>query len=153
MKTKGRHISFFLNTCVLIVFFFSCRKKSNDTVTQVCTYVPSYVDTTINLKDISLFTLRTKGYAYLKSGSRRIILYKESDTQYTAFDRASTYKMAEVGCMLVVDTSAFFMKDTCSGSKFDFKGNVIQEPAICPLLEYATTFVGSDQLRIYYTGQ
>lgn len=153
MSTNRYNTSCFLCICLLFFFFLSCRKKSSDVVSQVCTYVPTYVDTTLNLKDISLFTLRTKGYAYIKAGSRRIILYKESDTQYTAFDRASSYKMAQVGCMLVVDTTAFFMKDTCSGSKFDFKGNVIQEPAICPLLEYSTTFVGNDQLRIYHTGQ
>jgi len=135
------------------VFFEACRKKSSDTVTQICTYIPTYVDTTVNLKDISLYSLRTKGFVYLRSGSRRIILHKVSDTEYKAFDRASSYKMAEVGCLLKVDTSAFFLKDTCSGSKFDFKGNVIQEPAICPLLEYSTTFIGSEQLRIYHTGQ
>ena len=138
---------------VLFLAFFMCRKKSGETISQVCSYLPTYVDTTINLNDISLYSLRTKGYAYLKSGSRRIILHKESDTEYKAFDRASSYKMAQVGCMLVVDTTAFFLKDTCSGSKFDFKGNVLQEPAICPLLEYSTAFVGNEQLRIYHTGQ
>jgi len=138
-----------LTFAVLAVAAFACRKKDNKT--QQCAYVPSYVDTIINLNDQNLNTLRTKGYAYLKGGYRGIIVHKESDTDYRAFERASTYQMAEVGCPLVVDSSLFFMVDPCSKSKFDFDGFIMQGPAICPLLEFKTSFVGSERLRIFYS--
>ena len=136
---------------LLFVVFLGCKKKSNNSVVLNCVYVPTYIDTTISLSDISFFGLKTKGYAFTRYGSRRIVLYKESDTKYRAFDRASSYKMSEVGCLLKVNESGFFLQDTCSGSKFNFEGNVIQDPAICPLLEYTVSFIGSDQLRINHS--
>ena len=136
---------------LLSIICFACKKKKSETVVQNCVYVPTYIDTTISLSDISFFGLKTKGYAFTRYGSRRIILYKESDSKYRAFDRASSYKMSEIGCPLKVNESGFFMQDTCSGSKFNFDGNVIQEPATCPLLEYTVSFIGSDQLRINHS--
>ena len=116
-----------------------------------CNYVPTYIDTVINITDIKLLSLKTEGYAYLKGGYKGIIIYKVSDTEYKAFDRASTYKMAEIGCPLKVDLVSFSIRDTCSGSKFDFAGNVIQEPANCPLLQYNTSFIDSERLRIFHS--
>jgi hypothetical protein len=133
------------------VFLIACKKKSSDTVVQNCVYVPTYIDTTISLSDNSFFGLKTKGYVFTRYGSRRIVLYKETDTKYRAFDRASSYRMSEVGCLLKVNESGFFLQDTCSGSKFSFDGNVIQDPATCPLLEYTVSFIGSDQLRINHS--
>ncbi len=135
-------------TSILIMLLFgnACKKK-NQTTLQNCVYIPTTIDTTISLSDNAFYSLKTKGYAFTRYGSRRIVIHKQSDTQYKAFDRASTYQM-EVGCLLKVDASGFFLQDTCSGSKFDFEGNVIQDPASCPLLEYQTSFSSSDQLRI-----
>lgn len=133
----------------LIVMAIACRKKDQ---TVQCTYVPSYVDTTINLNEQPMRQLQTKGYVFLKGAYRGIIVHKESDTEYRAFERSSTYKMAESGCQLLADTtSSFFLFDPCSKSKFGFDGNVMQGPATCPLLEFRTSFVGNNYLRIYYS--
>jgi hypothetical protein len=147
--------SYFISCSKIALFFtvvcIACKKKNSNTVIQNCVYVPTYIDTTISLSDISFFGLKTKGYAFTRYGSRRIVLYKESDTKYRAFDRASSYRMSEIGCLLKVNESGFFLQDTCSGSKFSFDGNVIQDPATCPLLEYTVSFIGSDQLRIFHS--
>lgn len=129
----------------------SCKKKSEDPQQQVCTYVPTYVDTVINLKDYRFWDLQNKGYTYIKGGYRGIVIRKESDAEYKAFERASTYKMAEIGCPVVVDKSLFFLKDTCNGSKFDFAGNILEGPAICPLLPYHVALLDQDKLRIYHS--
>ena len=94
--------------------------------------------------------LRTKGYVYLKASNRGIIVYKVSDTEYKAFDRESTYRPNGVGCQVEVDLSVFFMKDHCTGSKYDFTGNVIQDPASCPLLQFGTSFIDGERIRIYH---
>lgn len=148
---KSYLISCSKTALLLSVVFIACKKKNSDTIVQNCVYVPTYIDTTINLSDISFFGLKTKGYAFTRYGSRRIVVYKESDTKYRAFDRASSYRMSEIGCLLKVNESGFFLQDTCSGSKFSFDGNVIQDPATCPLLEYTVSFIGSDQLRINHS--
>jgi len=149
---KAQPLSLFkCSLLIASIVVISCKKKNSDTVIQNCAYIPTYIDTTINLNDKDLFSLKTRGYAITRYGSRRIILYKESDTKYRAFDRASSYKMAEVGCLLKINETGFFLQDTCSGSKFNFDGNVIQEPATCPLLEYNVSFIGIDQLRIFHS--
>lgn len=135
--------------CCAVALLLACRKKDQQSVQ--CAYVPSYVDTTINLNEQAMRQLQTKGYVFLKGAYRGVIVHKESDSEYKAFERASTYKMAESGCQLVADTSNFFLYDPCSQSKFDFEGNVMQGPAICPLLEFKTSFVGNGYLRIYFS--
>lgn len=137
--------------CIVSLLVWSCKKNDLSQL-STCSYVPTYIDTTINLNDKTLASLHTKNYAYLKGGYRGIVVYKVSDTQYNAFDRASTYQMAEVGCRLIVDDASFYLADTCSQSRFDFEGYVIKGPAVCPLLEYRTSFIGSDRLRIFYGG-
>ncbi|MBC7388900.1 MAG: hypothetical protein H7329_06805 [Opitutaceae bacterium] len=152
MKLKRIYAQPILFLIVLTFFYVSCKKKkSDDPANVICTYVPTYIDTVVNITDIKLMSLKTVGYAYVKASNRGIIIYKVSDTEYRAFDRASSYKMAEVGCQLKVDPSVFFMRDTCSGSAFDFNGNVIKEPAICPLLQYSTSFIDGERIRIYHT--
>ena len=152
MKLKMIYTQPLLFLVAMAFLEVSCKKKkSDDPANVICNYVPTYIDTVINITDIKLMSLKTVGYAYVRASGRGIILYKVSDTEYRAFDRSSSYKMAEVGCQLKVDASAFFMKDTCSGSRFDFNGNVIKDPAICPLLLYSTSFIDGERVRIYHT--
>ncbi len=152
MKVRKVYIQPLLFLICMAFLDLSCKKKKSDDPSNViCNYVPTYIDTVVNITDIKLMSLKTVGYVYLKASNRGIILYKVSDTEYRAFDRASSYQMDEVGCQLKVDPSVFFMKDTCSGSRFDFNGNVIKDPAVCPLLQYGTSFIDGERIRIFHS--
>ncbi len=135
---------------LFIALAFACRKNSLSP-NSTCGYVPAYVDTVINLDDIALFGLKSNGFAYIRGGYRGVFIYKLSD-HYVAFERASSYNMATVGCQVKMDKSLFYLNDTCSGSRFDpSDGAVLKGPAVCPLLEYDVTPYSSNQIRIHYS--
>jgi hypothetical protein len=135
---------------VAILLLMTCKKKDMSQ-SSICNYVPAYIDTVINTDDYAYLTLKLNGYAYVKGGYRGVFLYKLSD-HYVAYERASTYNMATVGCPIKIDKTLAFLNDTCSGSRFDpSDGAVLKGPATCPLMEYNVIPLGSNQLRIYYS--
>src|ERR1700727_3848214 len=69
--------------------------------------------------DPRLSALNVPGGAVLISGYgvAGLILYREADGSYAAYDRCSSY-MPQNHCAVTLDPGGFTVTDPCSGSKF-----------------------------------
>ena len=106
------------------------------------------VEEIINLNNFEFLPLRTLGGTVtINAGVRGIIIYRESNTVYRAFESNCTYQPQNACADVEVDESRLFLIDPCCGSKFDFQGLPIEGPAFVPLLEYSTSLSGNT-LRI-----
>jgi nitrite reductase/ring-hydroxylating ferredoxin subunit len=118
----------------LIVVPFLCLSciKSGDAVPNVS------VNFSAALTDPRLSTLNIAGGVVLISGYgvAGLILYRESDGSYAAYDRCSSY-MPEKHCAVTLDAGGFTVTDPCSGSKFSlFDGTPVKAPATKSLKSY-----------------
>lgn len=123
-----------------IAFLAAC---SNDN--RKVDYIPYVsVNEQINLTNIQYSALRQdRGFVYLNSGLRGIIVIRKSSNSYLAFERNCPYQPADSCARVKIDASTLFLQDDCCGSQFDFDGNVIAGPANLPLKQYATVLNGN----------
>ncbi|MBI4946277.1 MAG: hypothetical protein HY840_07745 [Bacteroidetes bacterium] len=131
-----------INSCAIILmaaFALSGCKKSND-------YVPNvYVDIYLYTTDPAFSPLNAvPGYTYLSGGSKGIIVYRKSQTEFMAYDRHCTYKVSE-GNVVAVEVSGLIAKDAVCGSKFILTdGSVLSgSSASNPLKRYQISFDGT----------
>jgi len=119
-----------------------CRREST-----VIPFVP--VDITININNPAYFDLSIPaGWIYITGGSRGIIVYRNTNDQFTAYDRHSTYNIDD-NCRVSVLDDNVTIKDECSESQWIIiDGSVMQGPAVIPLQQYNTTF-NNPMLRIF----
>ncbi|EMR02664.1 Rieske (2Fe-2S) protein [Cesiribacter andamanensis] len=100
-------------------------------------YVPVYIE--INLDDLRYQNLNSGGWVYLEGGIRGIVLIKESDSRYLAFERTCTYQPQEECARVEMHPTGIYLHDeSCCGSQFDRRGQVLKGPASQPLRQYAT---------------
>ncbi|MDN5204033.1 hypothetical protein QQ008_21760 [Fulvivirgaceae bacterium BMA10] len=108
----------------------------------------AFVDLSLNLNKFELLPLKTiGGYVQIDGGVRGIIIYRESNTHYRAFERNCTYEPLNDCARVEVDQSGLFMIDPCCNSSFDFQGFPTGGPASISLKEYRT-FVNGNFLEI-----
>jgi nitrite reductase/ring-hydroxylating ferredoxin subunit len=121
----------------LFISFFSC-KKDNNAVPVV------YTDVYLYTTDPAFAPLNaTSGYAYVAGGSKGIIVFRKSQTEFMAYDRHCPYKVAD-GNMVTVDGSGLLAIDAACGSKFLLTdGSPNQGPAVNSLKLYQTSFDGT----------
>ena len=102
------------------------------------------VDVTINLSNQQYIDLQLDGgWAYLNNeGVRGIILYRQSETTYLAFERNCSFRAADACATVDVHSTGFYMEDVCCGSTFDFNGIPSGGPAALPLRQYFTLLDG-----------
>jgi len=143
MRVSKIHI--FLLVLLLITLSDSCRKK-DDLVPNV------HVNFTIFLSDPDFSTLQTIGnYVFVTGGVTGIVIYRVSQTDFSAFDRCCSYKPSD-RCAVLPDTAnTLFLKCPCCGSKFSFlDGSVQSAPAGRPLTSYDANFDEvSNSLHVY----
>ncbi|WP_224995405.1 hypothetical protein [Cesiribacter sp. SM1] len=96
------------------------------------------VDVEFNLQDLRYQELHTNGWIYMNGGVRGLIIIKDSNNRYLAFERTCPYHPQESCAQVEVHSSGFYMIDDCCGSRFDKAGNVTTGPAQQPLLQYTT---------------
>jgi nitrite reductase/ring-hydroxylating ferredoxin subunit len=120
----------------------SCRREST-----IIPFVP--VDITININNPAYFDLLIPtGWVYLTGGSMGLIVYRNSEDEFSAYDRHSTHNIDEL-CRVSVLEDNITIVDECSGSKWIIvDGSVMNGPAFRPLHQYNTTFT-NPILRIY----
>ncbi|MDN5216562.1 hypothetical protein QQ020_31120 [Fulvivirgaceae bacterium BMA12] len=107
-----------------------------------------FVDETINLNNFEFLDLKTLGgHVTINAGVRGIIIYRESNTVYRAFEKNCTYQPLDACADVEVDQSGLFLIDPCCSSKFNFDGFPFEGPATRPLLEYRSS-VSGNTLRI-----
>lgn len=126
---------------ILIVSFcfFGCT-KSQDTNIPLTT-----VNHTIYIDNPAYISVSVPGsWMYLNGGSRGLLLYRASNSEFIAYDRHCTYEPNNNCAQISVDASNIIAIDDCCGSEFLITdGSVIKNPASLPLKRYQTSFDGN----------
>jgi nitrite reductase/ring-hydroxylating ferredoxin subunit len=129
---------------LLLIMGISCSKESTQADSAI-PYVP--VNETVNINDPKYVNLKNiGGWAYLIGGSRGIILYRESTEVVRAYERQCTFDPIEVCSTVDMDAALLQANDAdCCGSIFSLlNGAIIKGPASRPLIQYQTTFDGTN---------
>jgi len=124
-----------------------CKKDRNDEI-----YVPrvaTNVTININLPEFSALS-NPGGWAYVLGGSRGIIVYRASTTEFSAFDRHCPYNVIE-GCKVSILEGSIVEDDECCHSQFEIiTGIPIAGPAERPLQSFRTQYnPNANLLRIF----
>jgi len=92
-----------------------------------------------SINDPRLIALNAPGGSVLISGYgiAGLIIYREPDRTYAAYDRCSSY-MPQNHCAVTLDASGFTVTDPCSGAKFSLAdGTPVKAPATRSLKSYS----------------
>ncbi|MGZ3767127.1 MAG: Rieske (2Fe-2S) protein [Mucilaginibacter sp.] len=123
------------NICLaglIMLTFFSCG-KSGDVIPNVS------VNFQADINDPRLSALHSPGGAVIISGYgiAGIIIYREPDQSYAAYDACSSY-MPQNHCAVKLDNNTLTCTDPCSGSKFSLAdGSPVKAPATRSLKPYS----------------
>ncbi len=132
----------FLQLIFLLLIFSSCKKSKEQPA-------GGYVDVYLYASDPSFFPLQvTGGWMYYpannNSGLKGLIIYRNSNEQFSAYDRACPYHTRESCAILQVEADNVSAVDSCCGSRFlIIDGQIINGPSTSPLIGYRTTFNGT----------
>ena len=127
----------------LVLLCLGCGKSDQS-------YIPSVpVSFSAPLSDPRLAALNSYGGAVLITGGvAGIILYREPNGSYAAYDRCSSYQ-PEKKCAVTLDSPTLTVTDPCSGSKFSLTdGSPVKAPATRSLKSY-TVNVGNNEISVY----
>ena len=116
---------------VLTLTFFSCGKSS-----EVIPDVSVAFEADIN--DPRLAALNSPGGAVIIPGYgvAGIIIYREADMSYAAYDACSTVN-PQNRCAVTLDNNSLTCTDPCSGAKFSLiDGSPVKAPAVHSLRAY-----------------
>lgn len=137
MKLKK---NFFLLLILLTgIELLSCKKRDSGDIPNVP--VDIYIYTT----DPLFFNLQVPGgWEYITGGSRGILVYRVTNSEFMAFDRHCPY-MPENPCgQIAVNSTNISAVDSCCGSQFSIVDGSIQKgPATLPLRQYQAAFDGT----------
>ncbi len=135
----------------LFLFLFglwSC-KGDDDVLGNQVPILPT--DLTINLNQPLYNPLTTPGgWAYVLGGSQGIVVYRLSETEFSAFDRHCTYQVSD-NCQIMMEDPTTAHDETCCGSRFEvIFGTPVNGPATFPLRAYNTQYnPNANLLRIF----
>ncbi|MDB5025801.1 MAG: hypothetical protein JWP78_3556 [Mucilaginibacter sp.] len=117
---------------VILLTFFSCG-KSGDVIPNVS------VNFQADINDPRLSALHSPGGAVVIDGYgiAGLIIYREPDMSYVAYDRCSSY-LPQNHCAVTLDNNSLTVTDPCSGSKFSLAdGTPVKAPATRSLKAYS----------------
>lgn len=128
---------------IIVLVSLSCGDESYSGIPLVDTNI------NISINDPAYHNLATVGgWEYLTGGSRGLIVYRISNSEFKAYDRHCTFQPSSSCALVSVDANNITVSDNCCGSKFSLlNGSVTSPPARSPLQEYNTSFDGN-MLRI-----
>jgi nitrite reductase/ring-hydroxylating ferredoxin subunit len=114
--------------------------KSGDVVPDVAVnFSASITDPRLKALNVPGGTVLIAGY-----GVEGLILYRESDGSYAAYDRCSSY-LPQNHCAVTVDSGGFTVTDPCSGAKWSLTdGTPVKAPATRSLKAYDIEVSGSE---------
>jgi len=124
---------------VMMLTFFACG-KSGDVIPNVS------VNFQANVNDPRFAALHSPGGAVIVDGYgvAGLILYREADMTYAAYDRCSSYK-PQNHCAVTLDNNTLTVTDPCSGSKFSLiDGTPVKAPATRALRAYSVNVSNSE---------
>ena len=122
---------FFL-LAIIAICFLSCG-KSGDVIPSVA------VNFQVSTTDPRVAALNAPGGSVFISGYgvAGLILYREPDGTYAAYDQCSSY-MPQKSCAVTLDSGGLTVTDPCSGSKFLLlDGTPVKAPATKSLRSYS----------------
>jgi nitrite reductase/ring-hydroxylating ferredoxin subunit len=105
-----------------------------------------FPEVTVNLSYPQYQRLKLDGgYVYIEgAGLRGIILYREGENSFRAYERACPHHPEESCAVVQVDGSSLFMVDHCCKSTFNFSdGQPTGGPAQRALLQYRIEITGT----------
>lgn len=120
--------------------FNSCKKDSQPG------QVPNiYVDINIYTTDPLFSNLNpVGGWTYVSGGSKGILVYRKSNTEFMAYERHCPYRPQDPCGQIEVDLTNLQAVDSCCSSKFLLTdGSVTIGPSPFPLKFYQNTFDGN----------
>ena len=133
-----KKIVFFLFLMFFFSSFFSCSKDQTGTIPYI--YVNFYIQPNSTLYQ-KLTTIG--GWEYITGGYSGIVVYRASQDEFVAFDRACPYDYKN-GCRIVVETSFTTTIDSCCSSRFLLNdGSPFKGPATVSLKQYKTSYDGN----------
>ncbi|TND01840.1 MAG: hypothetical protein FD123_4216 [Bacteroidetes bacterium] len=140
MKNPIKLALAFIAACSLST---ACKKEN-----QGVPYVP--VNITMYVTDPQFVNLNAVGgWVYITGGYRGILLYRKSQTEFAAYERACTFDPENTDEYVKMDANNIEAVDSHCGSRFLITdGSVTQGPAGVPLKTYQTHFDGT-VLTIY----
>ncbi len=145
LKIFNFRFNFFIAVFIVSLIFFNsaCKKDDNHDVAQY------YVDFTLYLNQPSNIALNAVGgWLYVAAGTKGIIIYRRSQTEFTALERNCTFD-PNASCSIVEVVGGITSIDSCCTSRFSiYDGSVLNGPATQPLYQYNTYFDGV-ALRVY----
>ena len=112
---------------------FACQPQEVDMIPY------AIVEIDINLHNTEYHDLqRDGGYVYILGGVKGIIIYRENEQTFRAFERNSPVNPTLACAVVDVDQSNLFIIDPCSSAIFDFEGNPTNGISPFPLRQYIT---------------
>jgi hypothetical protein len=119
----------------LFVILSGCRDRNTNRVPDVP------VNIAINIYQPDFFNLTVpSGWVYITGGSRGIIVYRKSTTEFVALERHSPFQ-PEDNCAVIVNEDNVIVSDPCSDSQWlIMDGTIVQGPTALPLETYRTSF-------------
>jgi nitrite reductase/ring-hydroxylating ferredoxin subunit len=134
-------IRIFLLFIVLFLVFPNCDDTED--------YMPDIlVNVQIDPATLSQFAIGSATYCPYEGGVKGIIIYRESQDQFYAFERLCTYYPQDT-CAINIDNSKTTGTCPCCNSSFSLlNGSVLNDPAQYPLKQYKTSIITG---RLYIT--
>ena len=129
---------------VFVLTSHQCKKDKQDLIpnTSVNFYVNVSSTQYLGLNNIG-------GYVYVTGGVRGIIIYRQSNDEFLAYERDCPYHPSNSCAIVQVDKSGVTATDTCCGSQFLLlDGSIVKGPATIMLKQYMTSFDGTN-LHVY----
>jgi hypothetical protein len=119
----------------LLIVTSGCRDRNTNRVPDVP------VNIAINIYQPDFFNLTVpSGWVYITGGSRGIIVYRKSTTEFVALERHSPFQ-PEDNCAVVVNEDNVLVSDPCSDSQWLITdGTIVQGPTAFTLRTYQATF-------------
>ena len=140
MIQRQNPILLFIFCFILIFSYLNCKKK--DTQNQI-PYVAFYIR--LNPNSTEYIQLNpVNGSVTLTGGYRGIVVFRKSENEFTAFERACPYDWNIATSRLVVDASG--TTATCPNCKSKFilsDGTPFEGPSHYPLKQYQATYDGN----------
>jgi len=145
---KPNHSNIFRTIAAAVLLAGACLFGtgcgSSDMSDDPVPYVP-FDAIVINLNLPAYAGLKTNNYVYVNDGGvRGLILFRQSNTSYLAFERNCTYHPNEACSTVEVHSSTLYMVDACCSSTFNFQGEPTGGPAWRPLIQYNTSLKGTE---------
>lgn len=134
---------------ILLIFFTASSSGCKKNRTNPVPSIPFDITININLPTYNALT-NVGGWAYVEGGSKGIVVYRASLTEFVAFDRHSPANDGTCPDPLVENEDNFLqLDDLCNDAHFSMIDGSPISGSDYGLRKYATFFDGQDNLRIY----